>query len=1092
MIRSQRPGRLLRLGRGPCTPRPLVSSYPSLSCVHARYASTNKRRLTLEEYKLVCNYTDLADSPISLKNRNPDAWIPFLVSCLKPPQQTQQSATPTGSTKTLFQHVDDLNRGHALMSYLWLAKSFRGMNLLAHMGFELGQWSTVNTLLSELIDTYEILAPYTKLKNAAADLEWSLKGSNMTLDDISYERLSAAQIANIKMPASHLDLNVTTRRPAVESFADRLLGSVLLHLGSLVLAAADRSPSDRKLAMSCVFRTLARLHHLGLISDNVYQYHPADPDQITFRPPGLNLLSSHIMTVLSDAAWLEHESSLANSATEAGEEPPFLPFNVGFRELGPEIWLELILWCCVEHGFSKQGALLLRDMATRNDDHAWKVASWEPLVRALDVVRQTDISTEESWRDPESDKPPVIYKGRERPPFNGLGRRTISTQVVASLRDMLYNKSFVSVGTTGMSAEELLTLSASAQNLLESDTKKTKGEPRLTNRSTNWNFNRMLNSGGFLPENDPIAFAKLLRSTQNVVPPWGGEPIPTDERLNEITRAQIYDETAAMSGLIQQSIRLSARKKQAGAAFSGYEWLQKVVDASKSYHIRAFLEKFNQYESPNTAFFQSRQPDPSMAQSSLPQIQNVVMADLLDLITACRAFDFGNWLLFNDDIDGPAISQSSYGDQAIAPSILRFAAATQNKELSDRVVSSLGTPLTTNTLKAVINLHISVESWDRALLTFNYLRDYRAKSWGFSNITTLAAKIITLDASIQRKLASGLQSPKKDQESLAKAIDIFTRLFRGEFSTSPSQSERVSDFQRIVLRRLWPFFEVVPGPIYNILKNAGIGKSLSRDKTFQIPPNSFQSLLSAVVDNYGSKAGKRLFDEWCLNTPTPDQLRTKSGGVIRLPMATERKHYETSGDRNFNATWHEHAQSKLVIPDLNTYRILAQAAYREYELERAQTQATQTRQKMSSVLPSSSTRASPLVSPRSFLKSSHQNQAQAPIHKSESSQSVIPPATDAEALLDFCVGKFLQENMEEWAIELEIPGYLALMRFRGALSNESFSPPSHVKQAQDKSWMQSLLARKNKVSKVHRNTRNPGEPNNTSQNEFQGETSTKF
>ncbi|OQE28422.1 hypothetical protein PENSTE_c003G06061 [Penicillium steckii] len=1075
MIRSQHPGRLLRLGRVPYTPRSLALSYPSLSCVHARYASTNTRRLTLEEYKLVCNYTDLAESPISLKNRNPNAWVPFLISCLKPPQKKQKAATQTGKTKkTLFQHVDNLNRGHALMSHLWLAKSFRGMNLLVHMGFKLGQWSTVHTLLNELIDTYEVLAPYIKLKNTAADLEWSLKGSNLSLDDISYYPLSAAQVAQIKMPASHLDLNLTTRRPAVESFADRLLSSVLLHLGTLVLAAADRSPNDRQLAMSCVFRTLARLHHLGLISDNVYQYHPADPDQIAFRPPGLNLLSSHIMTVLSDAAWLEHESTLANSATEAGEDPPFLPFNVGFRELGPEIWLELILWCCVEHGFSKQGALLLREMETRTDDRAWKVASWEPLVRALDTVRQTDISTEESWRNPESHSPPLVYKGRKRPPFNGLGRRTISTQVVATLREMLFNKSFVSVGTTGMSAEESLMLSSSAQNLLESNTKQTEEEPRLTNRSTNWNFNRMLNSGGIFPENDPLAFAKLLQSTQHVVPPWGGEPIPTDERLNEITKAQIYDETAAMSGLIQQSIRLSARNKQAGSAFSGYEWLQKVVDASKSYHIRAFLEKFDQYSSPNAAFFESRQPDPSMAQSSLPHIQNVVMADLLDLVTGCRAFDFGNWLLFNDDIDGPAISQSSYGDQAIAPSILRFAAATQNKELSDLVVSSLGTPLTTNTLKAVLSLQISLESWDRVVFTLAFLRDYRAKSWGFNNITTLAAKIITLDASIQRKLASGLQSPEKEQESLAKATDILTRLFQGEFSTSPSQSKRVSDFQRLVLRRLWTSFEVVPGPIYDILKNAGIARSLSRDRTLRIPTNSFQGLLSAVVDNYGSKAGKLLFDEWCLSEPTPAQMRTMSGGVVRMPMAPERKLYETSGKQDFNATWHEHARSKLVIPDLNTYRILAQAAYREYELDQAQAQATQTRQKTSSVLPASSTRTSPLVSPRPFVKSSHENQNQTQtqtlIYKSESDPSIIPPATEAEAILDFCVGKFLQEHMEEWAIELEIPGYVERMRFRGVLSDESFSPPEHVKEVQNKSWTQSLLTQKNKTSNYHRNS----------------------
>lgn len=943
---------------------------------------------------------------------------------------------------TLIQHTDDLDRGHALMGYLWHAKQRCDLDLLVHLGFEMGQWSTVHALLNKLIDTHEILAPFIGPKNPAVDLEWSITDPKTSLDDIFGNYLDKSQLEKIKIPAPQRDLNLTTRLPAAENFGERLVGSVLLNLGSLILSAADCSPKESQLAMSCVFRVLARLHHLGLISDKAYQYTPADPSQASFRPPGLNILSTHIMTVLSDAAWLEHETTLANTATEAGEDPPFLPFNVGFRELGPEIWLELILWCCVEHGLPKHGAFLLGDMCTRTDDQAWKVASWAPLVRSLDTVRQTDISTEDSWRHPDKDSPPRQFNSRKRAPFNGLGRRTISTEVVYSIRDMMHNKSFVSVGSDGLSSSRMIDLVAPLTQLLEPAG--STDEPRLTNRSTNWNFNRMIESGGINPENDPVAFDKVLRSTQNVVPPWAGEPIPTDKRLNDLTKAQLYDETAAMSGLIQENIRISAYQKEAAIAFDEYAWLQSIIDASKSYHIKAFFENLSQSNTTDASFFDSQQLGSNLDQSSLPQLQSVVVAGLLDLITACRAFDFGNWLLFNNDIDGPSIAPASYGDQAMAPSILRFAAATGNKELSDNVISSLAPPLSANTLKAVVNLHISMESWDRALFTLEYMRDYRARSWGFSNITMLAAKIIRLDASTQRKLKSGPQSMSKEQESLARASDIFIRLFQGEFSTSSSKSERTNDWQQLVVRRLSSYFEALPGPLSTILRGANIDPVLPRDKIIKLPTHVFHDLLSAVVDVYGSQAGKQLFDEWCLDIPTPEQMRTQDG-VMRLQTGPERRHRSHSGDSSFNAKWHDYAQSKVVAPDLNTIRILAQAAYREYEVDEAHARAYHSPKETTSFPPASS--------------------SQEPTREHEADSSVIPPATESEAVLDFCVSRFRRAKMSDSSIDLEIPGHLARMRLRGFGQNKHGYTHDRVKQVQDDSWMDYFLACKAKSTK---------------------------
>ncbi|KAJ5104026.1 hypothetical protein N7532_004555 [Penicillium argentinense] len=1049
MIRSLRPGRLLRPGRGLRLPRSCPISYHALPHGQSRHLK-NARNLSNDEFDFLLSYAKLPKSPLSGPDRkDPDAWIPHLVNCLQPKRKGEQpvdlSRSGDKSAVSLFEHTDDLNRAQTLRSYLWLSKNNCGVDALVHLGFSKNQWSSVHAMLNELIDAYEVLAPYIGPKNPLPGFNWATKKAP-SLDDLTDKR----QFHGTEIPIQHsfckLDLNVLTSGQGAEILGERLLATVFLNLGTLVLAAADSSsnPEQSKLAMSCVFRILARLHHLGLISDKVYQYPTADPSQLSFRPPGLHLLSSHIMTVLSDAAWREHEATLANTANEAGEDPPFLPFNVGFRELGPEIWLELILWCCVENGFPREGAVLVGDMnnSKRVNNEAWCIKSWAPLVQALDTVRQTNVSTEASWRNPGNNDPPRRFNGVKKPPFNGLGERTISREVVVSIRDSLSNHSYVSIGSTGLSALELLNLTAPLNQLLESAGPS--DELRPTNRITNWHFQRMLESGGFSVEDDPVSFEKLLRTTKNLVPPWE-EPIPTDQRLDKLTRAQIYDETFAISGLIQHAIRSHVRKGQSGQALHAYAWLQNIVDASKVHHISHFFESLKEDDTKDVSFFDSGQLGSSLDQKSLPQMSNLVLGELLDMVTTIRAFDFGNWLLFNDDVDGPSIPPASYGDQVIAPSILRFAAATQNKSLSDQVIASLASPVTANTLKALVNLHISNESWDRVIRTLEFMRDFRANSWGFSNITALGAKIIRLDAIIQRKRGSGFQSATEEIASLEKSKDIFLRIFAGEFSIASSKGLRVAEFQKLALKRMAGMFKALPGPLFALLKQAELATGArGRDKIIHIPTNSFHDLLSAVIDSRGSVAGKRLFDDWCVSRPSPTELRRRDGGNTRLLTGDERD--LDKGDPEHDFEWNEYVKSKPTTPNLNTIRLIAQAAYREFQLE-SSLNITPRRSETRSLLQPQSSPTPSLLSPTQTTvgKKTH-------TYRPISRPGAIPPSSEIEAVLDFCVDKFLRAGLGEEQIEQEIPGHWARMRERNLLEQVPRLNRKQVKLAQDP-WM---------------------------------------
>src|SRR5699024_3079617 len=114
--------------------------------------------------------------------------------------------------------------------------------------------------------------------------------------------------------------------------------------------------------------------------------------------------------------------------------------------------------------------------------------------------------------------------------------------------------------------------------------------------------------------------------------------------------------------------------------------------------------------------FNANYPSAQQApKSSLPQVTNATLAVLLDAARTSRVFELAEWLLYSDDIDGPAIPPSAYGDQGLAPALLRYAMETKNRKLQDQVVQSLVQPLSLNTLKVLLNTKIAMGDWNKVV-----------------------------------------------------------------------------------------------------------------------------------------------------------------------------------------------------------------------------------------------------------------------------------------------------------------------------------------------------------------------------------------
>ncbi|PYI05932.1 hypothetical protein BO78DRAFT_461672 [Aspergillus sclerotiicarbonarius CBS 121057] len=799
--------------------------------------------------------------PVSGREQgNPEAWVALLEQYLPPSlrrcadddvSEPQSHATPRTDAAYFAQTIE-------LSNLLLHARDSGKIDLLTYVGFRLNNWPAVQFLINRLLDAADSLKEVSLPLQPLSNYDWDLS-SGLSLDELTERTMHSApklpQVSNRLQSSDMTSLDAFTERPFADDHSRRFMTEVWQGLGSI-------------LAMSHVFQILARLHHSGAISDRVYKYVPPDSYQAT-----------HIMSVLSDAAWLVHEA----------EDSPYLPFKMGVRELGPEIWLEFILWCCVEHGHIEEGVWIIDRLVAKTGDQAWRFQSWKPILEESESVWQTKIDQEETWRLPGHHERPTMLRKRHNPtPFHGLGERTMSAEVASALLDNLPNQVYLGLGFRGMSPSALLRYVSSLKFAIAQSTADDKLLP--TSRASNWFVVRVVESGGLKPDADPRTFEDFLRVTPCVVPPW-------DADLHHVNE----DDLARLIGLIEYNIRFYSKKR-----------LCAIVDASKMQRIDDFFS--SGVDRPDLALptLNADELDSMKSfESSMPQLSSITLADLIDLITVSRAFTFGDWLFFSNDVD------------ALAPSILRYATATKNSALCNAVIQSLTQPLSSNTIRALLNFRIAMHQWDSVIMLLD-------------NVTALAGEVIRLEEKTTQQSDSA--APEEQAESLARAKDILLRLLRGEFN-EPFRFAQTR-FQERALSGLHRVFLSVPGALHDVATaatNTLPYKITPRTAVPYIPATAFHSLLSAVVDTKGSAAGQRFWKEWCLDSKSPTFRRLQEGGIVRMFLNKERN--LSKGDPHFDHKYFKQFQKKATIPNPNTVRIIAQAALREYnEHEEAQSQ----------------------------------------------------------------------------------------------------------------------------------------------------------
>ncbi|KAL1978494.1 hypothetical protein VTN31DRAFT_1353 [Thermomyces dupontii] len=859
------------------------------------------------------------------QRRNVGAWINYLEQFLPPDLRSSPEQTALSQSSAVRARKDSRREGSAIAALLYHARRLSNFDLLAHLGFELGRWPAVLALTNKMIDS---AVSFRKYAPAADKVPSALDLKSLSLDAVTdMEFMDGDQAPETKRD-SPMRLDVWTDTVKQYNASQAILGEIWKSLGYIVLQAADLPSEQGELAMKFTYQTLGRLHHFALVSDTVYKYSGYPDHAGFFRPPGMYLLSTYIMDVLSDTAWVTHQEEVTAKAVAAGQEAPFRPFKMGIRQLGPEVWLEFILWCCVEGGHIKEGLWILERMKARQGDSAWKLLSWMPLLAQPERIRSTNVNEAECWPHPDADQ--ASTTARSSAFFHGLGKKTISSDVVAAFVGGVVSQVDQGVGSSELPIQTAIQyvdflLALLAQHSVE----RHHGIEKSSAQRLVW----LLESQGLDPHIEPKALQRLLTMQPPTPIPWD-DSVPVDyKQLKSLSRTHLYSTSSALVGLLELNIRVFAIRRHIRAAFDVFSFLQNLIDQSKLQHMRGFLD---QMKTDDHGQGKSLPPSElirigsvSLGISSIPQLSRATFAHLLDLARVARAFSFGEWMLFSTDPDGVAIPMSAYGDQALAPSLIRFAAATRNSLLYNQVLESIVPPLSRNTLKAFINYWITFGKWDQVTAMLQYLRDYKVKTWGESNVTALAAAILKLERSASNEALPDHEREQK-KESLFRAKDIMVRILNGEFNPRLFSGKPRKFHHERAIWQLHRLFSSIPGPLQEVARSASpeYQNPLGRDSVCLLPSVAFHILLDTVVSVRGSAAGKQLWEQWCIDLEPDAARRLLASGVYEFPAKGE--HNAAAVYPGFDVRWvARENRDKIVMPNLNTVRIIARAAAKE-------------------------------------------------------------------------------------------------------------------------------------------------------------------
>lgn len=782
-----------------------------------------------------------------------EEWVALLDGAL-PPHLRDQDVSPPLLTLAATDLAEIL-----LAAQMSTRVHPKGLDLLYHLGFKQGRWSAVVWLIKKLVDRFPIprlpdtgitdslalwnqsppfVPPLTgRSRHGGEDEDEDSSGldggqrkfaQRKFAGDVNpiYLELDTAYSGSKLSESETLD--ELTGSPGVEDAYQRhlahdALGQIWRTLGAMTKACAGESIRQE------VLEIIAYLHHREVMPMSIYQYQPRMDKSAIQQPPLIPLLSSRILTSLSDAAWSAHERLMIEEAKvrqgdRAVKGPPVLaaPYRARIDGLFPEVWLELILWSCLQGGWVEQGGYILDTIA---GDRDWKPLSWREYEKALPPHGQSHNKDWDVWdyffktraagsMDPPTDPIPDVH-------------RTVSAELVNAYIDAIASLPSDRFSHEKSDFRPVVKLICLKSLLAKEDL-------GLTTGSWDALALRMIENRGVEPEKMSHAICRIV----------GLSPGLDQGLLSSNTQdlpAYVLDGGLAMQGVLSRALHGTVRSGNIEPALLVFRDMIARVDRDKQTSLASFLEGSNALlrALDGSDMFTSNVTGIDYPAFDL-QIPTPTLAMFLDLIIQSKAYEFGRWLLYSTDADGPVIKSNLYDDPFLTPALVRFAAATQDAKLFAALRK-----LPNFSVRFVLDAQINAMRWETAtgIVQYNFepkLRKFTRRLWELQNLASLARVMLF-------QIPGARAGSAESRENLQGAMKLFSDMVIQVDSTSQGFTVRVQTLLTVLssVDITWAKF------CFEL-------RVLNGHHDFLLRAPEFNSLLGGVVTAYGGKAGRRL------------------------------------------------------------------------------------------------------------------------------------------------------------------------------------------------------------------------------------------
>ncbi|KAI1977710.1 hypothetical protein LOZ53_002363 [Ophidiomyces ophidiicola] len=842
-------------------------------------------------------------------------WIPYLDRYLPPQLRASSIALPEAESQSEAQQCQ------AILQLLFQARTLMNFDLLTYIGFKQKRWQALTVIVDKLLHSAENLRSHDSQRpTLPSNIDWKKMGSSF--NDITADKFSLPPIVPMTSDTNFNSL-VLYDYYSEEPMLDSRMGEQSLRVGTMeelwqslgyfILEVADMSTEESTIVMRHFYYIVARLHNLGYIPENVYKDVPKSNFEPPLRPPIMHLLSTRIISILTDTIL---EANVKETPASNGHLSAMDLLKSSERLLGFGVWLELVLWCCVEGGFARGASWILRNMRRRSNQ--WKVASFTRIIKKSGPIDHRKIDSHDTWENC-GQLSMALPSKRTDNTFLGMGERTITQEVVVAVMEGLTNTVRSGVGLRGDSVAQIWGSVGLLRGLLNSNSLYV--HPRFFN----YLIFRILEAGGIVVDVKPQALEALLNISPSIS--TANELDKSSEELVKLWQNGYEpNDSAMMLGLYHYILDLYTSTCHISGAIEVLERLIGTVDSTKVHLIRELIMDSKYLNRAQNVLKTSGKCAPVDQSSALRPLASLQLSPsslylLLNSLTDAKVFSIASWILNPHESAGPIIPKNIQENEILSPAVIRFAAAINDPALVADLLDSIPRPLSKSTLHAMLDYTIAMFHWKDSLELLLYLRDVRHIQWEPRNIASLAAAVIKLEQPYGK--LTQFSSPEDQAHALSQGKKILTYVLEGKFNIPPDFSKSHDIISQRTLFQLHRIFESIQSPsLAEVCKNCKLEWNSKVKQHHYIPAETFSAVLAAVVQVYGSSSGQRLYLKWCASPTTARACRIDSGGndilASQLSLGLEKLE-----------RWQNVKDDKLVMPDLNVVRTIALSALEE-------------------------------------------------------------------------------------------------------------------------------------------------------------------